>query len=115
MWLTLSLTLIFLALAVFLLGVLGYWTPATIRPMKAFLRRYGTRVTASLRSFGTRVTARLRPAQTPECHCLACHAFEGIGLSTKTNHKLLPRLAGQVATGLAHEIEDFLAEVDERA
>lgn len=105
LWLSVSLT--FLAVAVLLLGVVGYWNATTLRLARTSVARLGTRVTSLLRRVrlpqrGTRVT----------CHCLACHAFDGIEISTTSKHKLLPRLAGKVAEGLAHEIEDFLAVVE---
>ena len=120
--LAISIALIFLAFAVFLLGVVGAWSPATLLPMKTFFARLGTRVTSL---FGTHVTARFRQGDTPSgggnngnngnCRCLACHAFDGIDLPIRAKHKLLPRLAGEFAEDLASEIEDFLAEADERA
>lgn len=113
--LAISIALIFLAFAVFLLGVVGAWSPATLLPMKTFFARLGTRVTSL---FGTRVTARFRQGDTGNdgnCRCLACHAFDGIDLPIRAKHKLLPRLAGEFAEDLASEIEDFLVEADERA
>jgi cytochrome c553 len=101
MLLSLALTLTILALVVLLLGSCGYWTPDTLRHMKISLAHLGTRVTALFR----RLSATTDEAP---CACLACHHFVGVDLSVRSKHKLLPRLAGEAAEGLAAEIEEFL-------
>lgn len=104
MLLATAIALIMLATAVFLLGVLGYWNAATLLRMKTLLARLGTPVTSLYRRF--------RPTRTPapveHCDCLACHAFQGVEISIKSKHKMLPRLAEQFADDLATEIEDYL-------
>lgn len=112
MLLAISVALIMLATAVFLLGVLGYWTAATLQRMKTFLAHLGTRVTSLLRSIGTRVTARRQSLSDIPCDCLACHHFAGVELPTAVKHKLLPRLAERVAEDMAVEIEEFLSEAE---